>query len=462
MTALSYDDGSDRIPGDIARPVEQVVVVGAGIAGLAAANALAHAGVPAVVLEARDRIGGRLHTADIGGSPIDLGGSWIHSPIRNPLSAWAEQLGVERRPADIRAGMVGVDPASGRLPAEVFERLMKLAFDGFDAVVGSMVASLGQSASMGAAVDRFVAEQLGLGLGPSDATRLRTIILDLVESDASGAADEVAVDGYPANGLFYEGSDLGDFPLGGYRRLVEPLARGLDVRTGTVVTAVAVLPDGVSVTTADGATHRGSHVLVTVPLGVLKAAAIRFDPPLPAARLAAIARLGFGCFEKLAVVFEDEPWARAALPNILPLRADGQPEITVITNLDPIVGEPAALAFAYGSRAGVLSDVREDAAVDRLLGLLRAVADGPVPEPVAVGRSCWAADPFSRGAYTFLRVGSTPDDLELLGLPVGGRLLFAGEATGHARVSFADGAFTTGIREAKRLLGQPRVMLGLR
>lgn len=462
MTALPFDDGSDRIPGDIARPVEQVVVVGAGIAGLAAANALAHAGVPAVVLEGRDRIGGRLHTADVGGSPVDLGGSWIHSPIGNPLTAWAEQLGVERRPADITAGMVGVDPASGRLPAEVFERLMALAFDGFDAVVGTVLASLGESASMGAAVDRFVVGQLERGLGSADASRLRTIVLDLVESDASGAAAEVAVDGYPAGGLFYEGSDLGDFPLGGYRRLVEPLARSLDVRTGAVVTAVIVRPDGVSVATADGATHSGSHALVTVPLGVLKAGTIRFDPPLPESRLASIARLGFGRFDKLAVAFEREPWARVALPNVLPLRADGQPEITAITNLDPIVGEPVALAFAYGSRAGVLCDVSTDAAVDRLLGLLRAVGNGPVPEPVAVGRSCWAADPFSRGAYTFVRVGSTVDDLEALGLPVDGRLLFAGEATGHARVGYADGAFTTGIREAKRLLGQPRVLLGAR
>jgi len=460
MIALPFDDGSDRIPGDIARPVEQVVVVGAGIAGLAAANALAHAGVPAVVLEGRDRIGGRLHTADVGGSPVDLGGSWIHSPIGNPLTAWAEQLGVERRPADITTGMVGVDPASGPLPADLFERLMERAFDGFDAGVGTMLASLGPSASMGAVVDRFIAGQLGLS--PADASRLRTIILDLVESDASGAAAEVAVDGYPASGLFYEGSDLGDFPLGGYQRLVEPLARGLDIRTGAAVTAVTVGPDGVSVAVAGGATHGGSHVLVTVPLGVLKAGTIRFDPPLSASRIAAIARLGFGRFDKLAVAFEREAWARAALPNILPLRADGQPEITVITNLDPIVSEPVALAFAYGSRAGVLSDVSEDAAAERLLGLLRAVANGPVPEPLAVARSCWAADPFSLGAYAFVRVGSTADDLETLGQPVDGRLLFAGEATGHARVGFADGAFTTGIREAKRLLGQPRVLLGAR
>ena len=80
MAAEDFDDGRTDVPGGVAAPVERVLVVGGGIAGLTAANALTHAGVECVVLEARDRIGGRLHTVDVGGSPVDLGGSWIHMP----------------------------------------------------------------------------------------------------------------------------------------------------------------------------------------------------------------------------------------------------------------------------------------------------------------------------------------------------------------------------------------------
>jgi monoamine oxidase len=94
--------------------------------------------------------------------------------------------------------------------------------------------------------------------------------------------------------------------------------------------------------------------------------------------------------------------------------------------------------------------------------LLRTVAGGPVPDPVAAVVTTWGSDPYSLGAYAYLRVGATGPDLDTLGQPLWGRLLFAGEATGHARVGFADGAFSTGVREAKRLLGQPRVLLGPR
>jgi monoamine oxidase len=72
----------------------------------------------------------------------------------------------------------------------------------------------------------------------------------------------------------------------------------------------------------------------------------------------------------------------------------------------------------------------------------------------------WANDPYSGGAYTHIPPGASPADADLLGEPIGGRLLFAGEHTQSARMAYADGAMTSGIREAKRLLGRPGVRLG--
>ena len=108
MAAADFDDGGTDVPGGVTGPVERVLVVGAGISGLTVANALTQAGVECVVLEARDRIGGRLHTADLGGCPVDLGGSWIHMPEGNPMSAFARLAGVSCRSADPVPEMAGV------------------------------------------------------------------------------------------------------------------------------------------------------------------------------------------------------------------------------------------------------------------------------------------------------------------------------------------------------------------
>ena len=114
MSTGRFDDGGPEVPGGIVGPVRRVLVVGAGIAGLTVANALHHAGVECVVLEARPRVGGRLHTVDMAGRPVDLGGSWLHHPSGNPLRRFAREAGVECRPGDPLPTLAAFDVATGR------------------------------------------------------------------------------------------------------------------------------------------------------------------------------------------------------------------------------------------------------------------------------------------------------------------------------------------------------------
>jgi monoamine oxidase len=434
-----------------------VVVVGAGIAGLTVANALTHAGVECVVLEARERIGGRLHTVDLAGSPVDLGASWIHMPAGNPMSAFAQQAGVSRRSANPVAGLAGFDRAEGRrLSAAEVAASLGLQDEAFPGAAGSLLGELGPGASAAEGIEAFVA---GAGLALAEARRARQALHAIIEAESAGLAASQSLR-WMWNETEYDGDYFGDVPDGGYRQLAEAMAAGVDVRLGVEVTEVARSARGAGVRSADGASEAGSHVVVTVPLGVLKRGAPRFSPVLPPDRLDAIRRLGFGRYEKVALRFGEPFWRAAGFPHVLIFpRAAGDPAIWVL-GLDAFGAGPVLVFQVFHSLTRQVLGVTAADAAQWALEMLAEVIGGPCPAPTAIAVTSWADDPCSGGAYTHIPPGAAPADADLLGEPVGGRLLFAGEHTQSARMAYADGAMTSGIREAKRLLGQPDVRLG--
>jgi polyamine oxidase len=449
-----FDDGTLDVPSGAADPVGRVIVVGAGIAGLTVANALTHAGVDVVVLEARDRIGGRLHTVDLGGSQVDLGGSWIHTPDGNPMSALAGRLGVTRSPVDFFESAVLVDIDGNR---DTLAPALSTV-DGFYEWLDQERASIDASLSLADAIDRFLAGSASPD--PRDGERARRFLRSLVSAENAWPPEDVVAREFPPNTVQYGGSSLGEYPDGGYKRILDALAEGLDVRTSYPVGEIRQDEQGVSVRRdPSGEILMGSHAVVTVPLGVLKDPdAIAFTPGLPAERRAAIDRLGFGRFEKVILRFDEPFWTRAEPFAVVP---DGEVgDWLVCFELHAFTGAPVLVVFAVGHAAKRVLGRSVEQRVTEVLELVRSVTGVDPPAPTDVVASEWAVDPYSRGAYSFIRLGSSRADLERLGEPIGGRLLFAGEATGSARTGFADGAMLTGIREAKRLLGTGEVNLG--
>src|SRR3954471_3966819 len=182
-----YDDGCRTVPGGVTGAVERVVVVGAGIAGLTVANAVTHAGVACTVLEARERIGGRLHTIDLAGSPVDMGGSWIHHPIGNPMRAFAEQAGIHCRDGNPLPELAGFDCAEGRrLSGDEVEAHLVMLHDTFPDAVEKLRPALGPEATAADAIDAFVAEQ---DLPPASARRARQGLRGIIEADAADRSE---------------------------------------------------------------------------------------------------------------------------------------------------------------------------------------------------------------------------------------------------------------------------------
>jgi polyamine oxidase len=454
MPSDEFDDGDRDVPGGLTGTVERVLVAGAGIAGLTVANALTHAGVDCVVLEARDRIGGRLHTADLGGSPVELGGSWIHMPDGNPMRAFARLAGVPCVSANPLPEMAAFDGREGRrLSAAETGDLLGL-FDEFPDAVDGLRAQFGPDASAADAIEAFVAA----GQAPGPAARARQLLYAYIEADSASLTTQQSLR-WMWTELEYDGDYFGDAPDGGYRRLVNAMASGVDVRLGRPVSEVAVRAGGVRVVTADGSVEEGSHAVVALPLGVLKDGRPRFDPALPPDRRAAIGRLGFGRFEKVALRFTEPFWREAGFPHLMIFPRDPSEWMVWAMGQDAFGGGPVLLFFVFHSAAERLAGAAPDAPVRWALGQLAEVIGRPCPEPVAVAVSSWGDDPWTRGAYTHIPPGASPADADLLGQPVNGRLLFAGEHTQGARLAYADGALTSGIREAKRLLGAPAVRI---
>jgi monoamine oxidase len=193
---------------------------------------------------------------------------------------------------------------------------------------------------------------------------------------------------------------------------------------------------------------------------VLKRNVPRIRPALPPDRLAAIERLGFGHYEKVALRFDEPFWRAAGLPHAMIFPRDpGAPAVWTIGQDAFGTGPVLVFQIFHGATSHVLDTAPDDAA-RWVLDMLAEAIGRSCPAPAAVAVTSWTNDPYSGGAYTHIPPGANPAHVDLLGEPIGGRLLFAGEHTQSRRLAYADGAMTSGIREAKRLLSQPSVRLG--
>lgn len=433
--------GPPVLPG----PTRRVIVVGAGIAGLTAARLLVAGDVEVVVLEARDRIGGRIHTADLAGALVDLGAAWVHGRSGNPVAAVADGYGVATRPHPYDPIALW-DAIEGRFADEDELDAALLREEGLLAAIPSLQAKLGAGASMQAAIDAHLAE---LALEPRAARYARLILEQyVIEVDYGGPAARTSLEIFDEDE--YYGAD-DHLIVGGYRSLLAPLAKGLDVRLSSPVARVAYDAKEVRVETVAGEVLSADRVIVTVPLGVLQAGAIAFDPPLPAAKREAIARLEMGSLEKVVLRWDAAFWPAAADAAWLHL-GKTRGDFPLIVDLSAAAGAPTLVLLHGGSRAReALDNLDDEALIADALAVLGATLGTAIPAPVAAHVTRWRGDPYSRGSYSFPALGQGLEDFDALAAPVGDRVLFAGEATSRATFGTVHGAVLSALREAQRL-----------
>jgi monoamine oxidase len=401
-----------------------IAVIGAGAAGIGAARRLVDNGsVSVLVLEARDRVGGRVHTIEPAGFPLDRGAEWLHSADRNPLSQIAKHLGflVHARPPEWTTRL--------RRSGETVEAEA-------DWIATREAQSRARRKAAAEPVDRSLASLLVPGERWND-------LLDATSTWGNGAElDRVSVKDY----VRYEDSGTNWRLYEGYGRLFESLAEGLPVVLEAAVSRIDHHGRAIRLETARG-TVTAVRVIVTVPTSIIAGELLRFDPPLPD-KIDAAAGLPLGVDDKLFISLE------GTLPGVehdAYLVGSTTSRETMSYQVRPF-DRPAIYCFFGGGFAAALEAEGEAAMFSFAAGELARLFGSDVRTQLApLAATAWLRDPWARGSYSYARPGHA-DDRARLAAPVDDRLFFAGEACSPNFFSTAHGAWLSGITAAEAAL----------
>jgi len=402
------------------------------MAGLSAARVLAETGLSVIMLEAQGRIGGRIHTVLEGDTVVELGAEFIHgrAPELWDLIAEAGLETYERTGSFLRQTDTGLAPMDDWDDDDPLEDLEKFA---------------GPDCSFVDYLDR-------LGFRPEE----RQQELGYVEGFNAADAREVSA---MALGFQQSAEDAIDGDRswrirGGYRRLTEYLRDRLEAAGGIIVleAPVSVIkwrPDAVQVETEDGRVWYAGKIITTVPLAVLQAEIPRFEPAIPEIMQAAgMLRMGHAC--RFTMVFREPLWP-AGMSFLMTL--DSLPSVWWTAHpeenhsLTGWVGGPRSLALLTLS-----PDALKQRAIVAVAQALGVSEDRIIATLIAFHTYNWDADPYSRGAYSWVAVGGI-DASDAICNPIAETLYFAGEhtdTTGHWGTVHA--AFRSGLRAAEQIL----------
>jgi monoamine oxidase len=408
-----------------------LIVIGAGAAGLAAASDLRRSGVRLLVLEARDRIGGRIHTLHHPRSPlpVELGAEFVHGRPKEIFDI-VHEAGLHA--PETRGRMlhvIGGEVTEASAGGTVLDDLKDSASPERDESFLSFLERSHYDERQEQAAIGFVE---GFNAARKEEVSVASLAKDMKAGDEiDGDCSFRLLEGYDAVPRYLEGAET-------------------HVRLNAIVESIAWQPCDCEVRLRSGEIYHAARVLVTVPLGVLQAGDLRFDPE-PAEIFEAVRALRFGQAARVTFRFAHKFW-----------EADERfRDAGFILSDEPVfptwwTAETNLVGWSAGPKADELLGLSDDEVTRRALGSLERIL-GRAPEtPEGSHFHDWHADPFSRGAYSWVPAGAVPAR-ETLARPVADTLFFAGEATDLAGYGgTVHGAISSGRRAARQILESQR------
>lgn len=411
---------------------KRIIIIGAGLAGLAAAKELQKSNYEVTILEARNRIGGRTWTDYESGFPFDHGAFVMHGIEHNPMRELADSLNLPYvfisfdkiqffNPKPMATRFSASDEAFIKILEEAKQVALKEPQD------CSLQAAVDKLLKNNAAIDkqwltwRLALSVLFFGIEPQ---RITARYWDLEEQLEGG----------------------NHVMLQGYKPIIDYLAKNLPVKLNTEVKKIDWSQKEIKIKTTAG-DYTADQILITLPLAVLQKNQDLFVPILPATKLLALQDLHMGLLNKIYLKFPKSFWPSdythfAALQNST---------LPVFLNLQPFFKDNILIAFVGGEKAKTLELLNDQEITEIIMHELQNMFGNNIPEPEVVRITRWSQDPFAHGSYCYMSVGADPAAYKQLAEPVDNKLFFAGEATHERFPATTHGAFLSGIREAARI-----------
>lgn len=420
--------------------MSKIIVIGAGIAGLAAANLLQRQGADVTILEARERIGGRIHVDYSWGMPVAKGAAWIHGGQNNPMLDLAKQYNCQLFPYLSQSYYFG--PQGKLLSAtelNKFNHSFERALDKAKAY------------ALTAESDCSLAQAVQRSWKPESSDVIQQALLNkqlkFFENYMGANWECLSARYWDIGGsLAEENFIIG----GGYANILQELAKECDIKLNVYVNSIDFRKEKIKILTSQGE-FVADKVIVTVPLGVLKTKKIKFIPQLPAAKLKAIDAIGMGLFDVIGLQFSKSFWPADA--SALYVFDDHTLGWNTFFNFQQILNQPVLYAYVGGNTARALELLSDQQILNNMLKSLKSIFGQNVSSLAQYFITRWQADSLSLGSYSYVAVGTSAKDFITLGEPVADKIYFAGEATNaHIYDATVHGAYLSGIREAERIL----------
>ena len=409
-----------------------VIVIGAGIAGLAAAKKLVGLGYSVVVLEATGQIGGRIKTDRSLGAAFDLGAGWIHGPKGNPISKLARQA--KAKTFVTKDESYRVYSAAGKA---VPRATIGKKFDQLNGIFQRIDQRFDQDQPLDQAIGRVSKK------GLKDPV-LNWMASAYAEFDTGGPLANLSAYYFDEDEVF-PGEDR-IFPQG-FDQILGQLAEGLDIRLNSPALQIEYEEgDGAAVATPQGS-YESYFVICTAPLGVLKKQAIAFDPPLPAGHQRAIDQIAMGNVTKLALKFDKPFWPTKT--QYFGYMSEPRGRWNYFLNYRTFSRENILVGLSVGAYASVAEAMDDQTMVADCMDALRAMFGSEIPAPTASLATRWSQEPFTLGAYSYTNVGTKPQDFERLADPIANTILLAGEHVTFDYHGTTHGAYLSGLAAAQ-------------